>query len=202
MADEDAFIETNPEERSTRSVKSIKLPLLENGSIDWENTSEKHTKAFIAAIKADANGILQNIKEEAGTATPDDEPEGIAGASVVAAANAVMVVEALGITALGSKFVPALKNLHPVVAIKACSVTLEEMQPVMPACKRILKRYVPMEYLGQEYQDLTIVGEHLLKLSAAKFKACVDLAMEIEAMKQGTAHKPNGKVTIIEGNPQ
>jgi hypothetical protein len=202
MSDEEAFVESQQEEPRTRSPKSIKLSLNEDGSIDWENTAEKHSKAFINAVKVDPNGILDNIKEEAGTSKPDDEPEGIADATIVAAANAVMVVEALGITAVGPKFSPVLKNLHPIVAIKACSVSLEEMQPVMPECKRIIKRYVPVEYLGQEYQDLAVVGEHLLKLSAAKFKACVDLAIEIENMKAGTAHKPNGRVTIIEGNSQ
>lgn len=200
--DDSAFVESPDERRTSRSAKSLKLPLKEDGSIDWENASEKHTQSFIDAIKADPNGILQNIREEAGTSTPDDEPEGIADATVLAATNAVMVVEALGITAIGSRFAPVLKNLHPVVAIKACTVTMEEIQPVMPACKRIIKRYVPSNYLGQEYQDLAIVGEHLLKLSAAKFKACVELAMQIEQMKTGSTHKPNGRVTIIEGPAQ
>lgn len=197
---QNAFVESESEVRSSRPAKSIKLPLQEDGSIDWDNASEKHKQSFIDAIKADPNGILQNIKEEAGTATPDDEPEGIADATVLASINAVMVVEALAITAIGPKFAPPLKNLHPLVAIKACTVTMEEIQPVMPAAKRIIKRYVPLEYLGQEYQDIAIIAEHLLKLSAAKFKACVDLAMEIDRMKQGaSSSKPNGRV-VIDGN--
>ena len=196
---QDAFVESNSESRA-RSVKSIKLPLKEDGSINWESTSEKHTQAFIDAIKADPNGILQNIQEEAGqssSGTPDAEPSGIADASVLAAVNAVMVVEAIGVCGIGPKFAPVLKNLHPLVAIKACSVSLEDIKPVMPACKRIIKRYVPSEYLGQEYQDLAIVGEHLLKLSSQKFKDCIDLAMKIEEMKNGSsAGKPNGRVII------
>lgn len=199
---QDAFVESNSEVR-TRSVKSIKLPLKDDGSIDWESTSEKHTQAFIDAIKADPNGILQNIQEEAGQSgvgTADAEPSGIADATVLAAANALMVVEAVGVCGIGPKFAPVLKNLHPLVAIKACSVSLEDIKPVMPACKRIIKRYVPIEYLGAEYQDLAIVGEHLLKLSAEKFKACIDLAKEIENMKAGSANKPNGRV-IIDAEP-
>jgi hypothetical protein len=198
-----AFVESAAATESRRTPKSIKLSLNENGSIDWENTSQKHTQAFIEAIKVDPNGILDNIREEAGSApSPDEEPTGIADATVIAAANAVMVIEAVGVTAIGPRFVPVLKNLHPIVAIKACSVTVEELKPVIPACKRIIKRHVPLEYLGQEYQDIAIVAEHLLKLSAAKFKACVDLAIEIEQMKSaGQPNKPNGRVTIIEAEP-
>lgn len=197
---DDAFVE---KEETTRrsSPRSIKLPLKEDGSIDWENSSDKNTAAFIEAIKIDPNGILDNIREEAGESTPDDEPSGIADATVLTAANAVMLVEAIGITTLGAKFVPVLKTLHPVVAIKACSVSLEDMKPVMPAAKRIIKRYVPVEYLGQEYQDLAIVGEHLIKLSAAKFKACIDLAMEIERLKrEGEIIPPNGRGSKVEIN--
>lgn len=193
-----AFVESNSEPR-TRSVRNIKLPTNQDGSIDWDACSDKHKQAFIDAIKADPNGILQNIQEEAGSSSatsPDAEPEGIADATVLAAVNAVMIIEAIGITTIGPRFAPPLKNLHPVVAIKACSISMEEIQPVMPACKRIIKRYVPSEYLGQEYQDLAIVGEHLLKMSAQKFKTCVEIAMEIERMKAGSANKPNGRVVI------
>lgn len=198
MADE-AFTES--QETETRKYpKSIKLSLKDDGSIDWDSTSDKHTKAFIKAVEVDPNGILDNIKEQAGTSKPDDEPSGIADASVLTAANLVMSVEAIGVSMIGPKFVPVLSNLHPVVALKACSVSMEELKPVMPAAKRIMKRYIPVEYLGQEYQDLAIVGEHLLKLSTAKFKACIDLAMEIEKMKVGQSKSgPNGKVTIIDG---
>jgi hypothetical protein len=147
----------------------------------------------------DPNGILNNIREEAGqTKSPDDEPEGVADATVLAAANILMVGEGLGISWIGPKFAPVLSNLHPLVSIKACTVTLDEIKPVMPAAKRIIKRYVPLEYLGQEYQDLAIVGEHLLKLSAQKFKDCVDLAMHIEAVKHGQASKANGRATVID----
>lgn len=194
--DQDAFVESGSSDR-TRSVRNIKLPTNEDGSINWEACSDKHKQAFIDAIKADPNGILENIKEEAGqTSSPDSEPEGIADATVLAAVNAVMIVEAVGITTIGPRFAPPLKNLHPIVAIKACSVSMEDIQPVMPAAKRIIKRYVPTEYLGQEYQDIAIVGEHLLKLSVEKFKSCVELAMEIERMKAGAVHKPNGRVII------
>ena len=199
MTDE-AFVESSDESERPRPVKSLKLAMNEDGSIDWTNTSQKHTKLFISAIKADPNGILENIKEEAGQVSdPDAEPSGIADASVVAAANAVMMVEALGVTTIAPKFVPVLKNLHPVVAIKACSVSLDEMKPVLPACKRIMKRYVPIEYLGQEWQDIAIVGEHLLKVGAAKFKMCVDLAIEIERIKrEGEVIPPNGRGSKVE----
>jgi hypothetical protein len=197
---EHAFVESTPTDTETRSrSKFLKLSLNEDGSIDWDSTSQKHTQAFIDAVKADPNGILQNIKEEAGSSTRDDEPEGIADATVLAVTNALMVVEALGITYFGPKIASPLKNLHPIVAIKACTVSLDEMTPVMPACKRIIKRYVPLEYLGAEYQDLAIVGEHLIKLSAAKFKACIDLAVELERLKrEAEIIPPNGRGSKVE----
>ena len=202
---EDAFVEAEQTER-TRSVRNIKLPTNEDGSIDWEACPDKHKQAFIEAIKADPNGILQNIQEEAGSSSApssSDNPTGIADASVLAAANGLMIAEALLISGFGHKIAPSLKHLHPVVAIKACSVTMEEMEPVMPECKRIMKRYIPVEYLGAEYQDLAIVGQHLIKLSMAKFKACVDLAMEIERMKNGQSpSKPNGRVIIDAAEPE
>jgi hypothetical protein len=183
-----------------RSVKSIKLPLKEDGSIDWESTSEKHTQAFIDAIKVDPNGILQTCREESGgvssSSGDDTGPSDIADATVLAGANIVMAANALGVRYIGGRFYPVLKNLHPVVAIKACTVTMDEIKPVMPAAKRIIKRYVPTKYIGPEFQDIAIVGEHLLKLSAAKFKSCIELAMEIEKMKAGQANKPNGRVVI------
>ena len=199
--DQDAFVESGNEPTRKSSARSLKLNLKEDGSIDWESTSEKHTRSFIEAIKVDPNGILDNIKEEAGTSLPDDEPDGIADATVLATVNAVMVVEALGVVTLGAKFAPVLKNLHPIVAIKACAVSADEIEPIMPACKRIIKRYVPLEYLGAEYQDLAIVGEHLIKLSAAKFKACIDLAVEIERItREGQIIPPNGRGSKVEIN--
>jgi hypothetical protein len=198
MTDE-AFVES--EETPRRTLKSIKLPVNEDGSINWDAASAKHTQAFIDAIKADPNGILKNIQEEAGQQPSADSgeanPTGIADASVLAAANGLMIAEALLIAGFGHKIAPPLKSLHPVVAIKACAVTMEEMQPVMPECKRIMKRYIPVEYLGQEYQDIAIVGQHLIKLSMTKFKACVDLAMEIEKMKASAANKPNGHANVV-----
>jgi hypothetical protein len=195
---DDAFVETS--DTPKRTVRSIKLPVNEDGSINWADASDKHKQAFIDAIKADPNGILQNIQEEAGqqpTESGEENPTGIADASVLAAANGLMIAEALLISGFGHKIAPPLKSLHPVVAIKACAVTMEDMKPVMPECKRIMKRYIPTEYLGQEYQDIAIVGQHLMKLSMAKFKACVDLAMEIEKMKNAQSpSKPNGRVVI------
>lgn len=201
-----AFVEARAPE-TPKNLRSIKLSLNTDGSIDWTKTPEKHTKAFIEAIKIDPNGILDNIREEAGVvSSPDEEPIGIADATVLAATNAVMAVEAIGITTIGPKFAPVLKNLHPIVAIKACSVSEDELKPVMPACKRIIKRYIPTEYLGQEYQDLAIVGQHLLKLSAEKFKACVELAVEIERVKNsgGQTQRTNGRYgpnVVIESEP-
>ena len=194
----DAFQEVSTPRN--KPPKAIKLPLKEDGSIDWESTSSKHTQAFIDAIKVDPNGILDNIKEEAGQ-TASGESTGIADATVLAATNLIMISEALLITSLGSKWAPPLKNLHPIVAIKACTVSLDEMQPVMPECKRIIKRYVPMEYLSQEYQDIAIVAKHLIGLSVQKFKDCVDLAVKIEAMKNAPQpSKANGRV-IIDAEP-
>lgn len=200
---EDAFVE-NSEPRS-RSPKSIKLPLTDAGVIDWENTSEKHTKAFISAIKADPNGILDNIREEAGASSenPDEEPTGIADASVLTATNVIMVLEAIGITLIGPKFAPVLKKLHPVVAIKACTVSMEEIKPIMPAAKRIMKRYIPVKYLGQEYQDIAICAEHLLKLSGEKFKSCIELAIAIQNVesKNYNDSKSNARGVTIDGQP-
>lgn len=202
MEEESAFVE-NESKRTKSFSKSMKLLLNEDGSIDWENSSEKHKSAFLNAVEIDPNGILDNIKQQAGTSSPDDEPSGIADSTVLAATNVVMVVEAVGITTIGARFAPVLKNLHPVVAIKACTVSMDEIRPIMPAAKRIINRYVPTKYLGQEYQDIAIVGEHLLKLSAQKFKDCVALAMEIEKMKHAQADRPNGRANVvIEGNPQ
>ena len=193
---EEAFVEGS--EIPKRTVKNIRLPINEAGQIDWDSASDKHKQAFIDAIKADPNGILQNIQEEAGQqpSAESADPTGVADATVLAGANAIMIAEAFLIAIFGHKLAPPLKELHPIVAIKACAVTMEEMAPVMPECKRIIKRYVPMEYLGQEYQDLAIVGQHLIKLSMAKFKACVDLAIEIENMKAGRTNKPNGRAVI------
>ena len=114
-----------------------------------------------------------------------------------------MVVEAISISLFGKRFIPVLSNLHPVVAIKACTVSMDEVKPILPAAKRIINRYVPTKYLGQEYQDIAIVGEHLIKLGAAKLKSCVDLAMEIERMKQGKTERVNGRANVtIEGQQQ
>lgn len=202
MAEEtqdDAFVESGSSDTRTRSVRNIKLPTNSDGSIDWDACSDKHKQAFIDAIKADPNGILDNIKEEAGQS--QTEPDGIADATVLAAVNAVMVVEAVGIVGIGSRFAPPLKSLHPVIAIKACSVSMDDLQPVMPVCKRVIKRYIPSDYIGQEYQDLAILGEFLVKTTIKNFKACVDLAMEIQRMQAGAApSKPNGRV-VIDGDP-
>lgn len=182
----DAFQEST-DEPIIRS-KKLSLPITEEGSIDWENASEKHKKIFIQAIKADPNGILQNIQEEASSPAPDS---GIADATVLVAANAILGIEAIGFTTIGTRFAPVLSNLHPVVAIQACTVTAEEMAPVMPECKEILKDLLPPDVL--KYQKFAVVAEHMAKLSMVKFKACVDLAMEIEKRKNNPAYnKVNG----------
>lgn len=200
MIEEAAFVEPESSDEPMVRGKRVSLPLTEDGSIDWDAASDKHKKLFIQAIKADANGILQNIQEEA-TGTPAKE-SGIADATVVAAANIIFGVEAVAFTTIGARAVPILGNLHPIVAIQACMVTEEEMAPVMEPAKRILKDLLPPEVL--EYQDWAIVGEHVMKLSAAKFKACVDLAMEIERAKQAgsqTRHGSNGGV-VIDAEPR
>lgn len=190
---ESAFIESGAAEDEPRSrSRNLRLPINEDGTIDWESAQDKHKKAFIEAIKNDPNGILQNIQEEAtegGVSGPQ-----VADATVVALANAVFMVEGAAFATIGPKVAPVLKHLHPVVAIKACMVTQEEMEPVMEPAKRLVARYMPPQFL--EYQDFAVVGEHLIKLSAAKFKACIDLAMEIEQMKlsgNGTRQPVNGK---------
>jgi hypothetical protein len=75
------------------------------------------------------------------------------------------------------------------------------MQPVMAPAKRIVARYMPTGWT--KYQDFIVVGEHLLKLSAEKFHACVKLAIEIEyQLKNPQAQgKPNGRVTTIDAEP-
>lgn len=194
---EDAFQESTEPRRSTS--KSLKLQLNEDGSIDWESTSEKHTQAFIEAIKVDANGILQNIREEAGQSGALENNSSIADATVVAAINMVMVVEAIGITTIGPKFAPPLRNLHPIVAIKACAVSQEELQPIMEPSKRLIEKYVPTKYLTQDAQDIALIGQHLIKLSAEKFKVCIELAQEIERMKtEGEVIPPNGRGSKVE----
>lgn len=194
---DDAFVETSDDTPRSRSRK-ISLPLMEDGSIDWDNASDKHKKSFIEAIKADPNGILQNINEEASAPPPES---GIADATVIVAANAILGIEAVGFSTIGARFVPILKNLHPVVAIQACTVTAEEMAPVMPECKEILKDLLPPDVL--KYQKFAVVAEHMAKLSIIKFKACMDLAMEIEKAKQNPAYgRPNGHAGVtIDAQP-
>lgn len=189
---QDAFQESSDDDTPRARSRKLTLPILEDGSIDWDSASDKHKKSFIEAIKADPNGILQNIQEEASAPAADS---GIADATVVAAANVILSIEAIGFTTIGAKVVPVLKHLHPLVAIQACTVTQEEMAPVMPACKRIIAEYMPPEIM--KYQDFVVVAEHLMKLSAVKFKACVDLAMEIEHRKNNPAYnKVNGHAPV------
>lgn len=193
---DDAFIES--QETSRRSTRSIKLPLKENGAIDWENASEKNTAAFVEAIKVDPNGILQNIQEEAG-ATVTSETEGLSDATVVAAANLVMVIEAIALSVFPvPRFFPVLHNLAPIVAVKACAVSRKELEPIMEPSKRLIQKYIPDKYLSQDWQDIAVIAEHLGKISGEKFAACLKLANEIERMKQsgGTANGPNGRVVI------
>lgn len=197
---EEAFVEPGSNEDTVVRGKRVSLPLTEDGSIDWDAASEKHKKLFIQAIKADANGILQNIQEEASGAPAKES--GIADATVVAAANVIFGIEAVAFTTIGARAMPILKNVHPIVAVQACMVTEEEMAPVMEPAKRILKDLLPPEVL--EYQDWAVVGQHVMKLSAAKFKMLVDLGMEIERAKQAgsqTRHGSNGGV-IIDAEPQ
>jgi len=188
----DAFVE-NSEEEYVSSIKNLRLPVNPDGTIDWESASQKHKDAFLHAIKTDPNGILQNIQEEAGESVTDSGGE-IADSTVVALANAIFIVEGVAFATIGKRIVPVLSNLHPFVAIKACTVTREDMEPVMEPAKRIVARLTPSKWL--QYQDFAVVGEHLLKLSAEKFKACIDLAQKIEQMKNGISRKPNGGVVI------
>lgn len=196
MTDErEAFIESGGEEEPRASVRNLRLPVNPDGTIDWDSASDKHKKAFIEAIKADPNGILANIQEEA-TGTPDAASQ-VADATVVALANALFIVEGIAYATIGKRIVPVMAHLHPIVAIKACMVTAEDMEPVMEPCKRLIARYAPPQLL--EYQDWAVVGEHLIKLSAIKFHQCLELAQQIEKMKKGQATSgPNGGV-VIEG---
>lgn len=184
-----AFVESGEEEPRTRT-RNLRLPINDDGSIDWETATDKHKKAFIEAIKSDPSGILQNIQEEAEGAVAGPM---VADATVVALANVFFIAEGLVFSTVGRKVVPQFQHLHPVVAIKACCVTQEEMEPVMEPAKRLVARYMPPQFL--EYQDIAVVGEHLLKLSTEKFKACLELAMQIEQMKAsalGTPERANG----------
>lgn len=182
-----AFIESGEEEPRSRT-RNIRLPMNDDGTIDWESAQDKHKKAFIQAIQSDPSGILQNIQEEANAEVTGPQ---VADATVVALANVFFIAEGIVFSIVGSKIVPQFKHLHPVVAIKACTVTAEEMEPVMEPSKRLIARYMPPQFL--EYQDFAVVGEHLLKLSTQKFKACLELAMEIEKMKAaGAPERANG----------
>lgn len=197
MADDErsAFVESGAEEEAPRHVKNLRLPINPDGTIDWDSATDKHKKAFIEAIKSDPSGILQNIQEEAGGEVSGPE---IADSTVVALANAIFIVEGIAYAKIGPKIVPVLSNLHVFVAIKACMVTREEMEPIMEPCKRIIARYTPAEYL--QYQDWAVIGEHLIRLSAAKFHACIELAQKIEQMKNGaTPSRVNGGVVIEAG---
>ena len=201
---ESAFVESTPttEEGSYRGrpLKNIKLAMTEDGVIDWESTSPRHTDAFINAIKNDPNGILKNIQEEAGkeSSEAEDIGSGISDGVVLTCMNVVMITEAVLFSTVGQRFAPVLKNLHPVVAIKACAVEMDDIKPILPAAKRMIKRYVPMEYLDQEYQDIFIVAEHLVALSAVKFKQCIELAQQIEQLKYSAANKPNGQASVVD----
>lgn len=191
-----AFVE-NQEEVPAVYVKNLKLPMNEDGTIDWDSAPDKHKKAFIQAIQNDPSGILANIQEEAA----GDSAEGaVADSTVLALANAIFIVEAIGFSTIGAKFHPALKHLHPIVAIKACTVTLAEMEPVMEPAKRIVHRYMPPNLL--QYQDIIVVGEYLARLSAIKFRQCVELGMEIEKLKASGTGKVNGHAAgtvVVEG---
>ena len=175
----DAFQESSQETTAVRSAKSLKLALNTDGSIDWESSLEKHKEAFIRAIEVDPNGILQNIQEQAGE-TPSTNPTGIADSTVLGFVNLIMVGEAILYSTVGAKLATPLKFVHPVVAIKACAVSMKDIEPIMEPGKRIIKRYVPDKYLTQEFQDIAVCAEELAKLSIAKFKACVELGVEIQ----------------------
>jgi hypothetical protein len=71
----------------------------------------------------------------------------------------------------------------------------------MEPSKRLIARYMPPQFL--EYQDFAVVGEHLLKLSTEKFKACLELAIQIENMKaSGPApEKANGHAANVVVGP-
>jgi hypothetical protein len=201
MTDDTAFVEqdTTTAEPSYkgRPLKSIKLAMNEDGTINWDGMSERHIDAFIDAIKKDPKGILDNIKEEA-SQSPDEEPTGIADATVLTCVNLIMVIEAIGMTTLGPRYVPVLRNLHPAVAVKACAVEMDQIKPIMAPAKRIIKRYVPLDYLSQEYQDIFIVGEHIIGMGITKFKDCVALAKEIENQRSTPTQRTNGKVVDAE----
>lgn len=170
---DDAFVESQDEPR--RSPRKLTLPLMADGSIDWDNALDKHKESFIEAIKADPNGILQNIREEAGAAA--EVPEGIADTTVLAAANLVMVVEAIALSVFpGPRVVPQLQHLHPVIAIKACSVSMEDITPILEPGKRLIKEFVPEKFLDQKWQDVAVCAEHLAKVGAIKFQACLKLS--------------------------
>jgi hypothetical protein len=196
MADDrEAFVESG-EEQVVRRAKNLRLPLDEDGNIDWNNAADKQKKAFIEAIKNDPAGILQNIQEEAAGAPSGPQ---VADATVLTCVNILMTVEALGVSVFpGPKMAPVLHHLPAIVAIKACTVSMEELQPVMEPAKRIVAEFMPPQLLL--YQDFVVVGEHLLKLSAAKFRACLELAMEIEKMKMqqlGSPDRANGHAANV-----
>lgn len=187
MASE-AFVENTEDQTPVVYVRNLKLPMNEDGTIDWDSAPDKHKKAFIQAIQNDPSGILANIQEEAGEQSSETA---ISDSTVLTLTNAIFMIEGVGFSLVGRRFVPVLKHLHPLVAIKACTVTRDELEPVMEPAKRIVARFMPPNLL--QYQDLIVVGEYFVRLSAIKFKACIDLAVQIQKLTAGgIPDKANG----------
>lgn len=155
----------------------VSIKLTGDGRIDWSSMRDKTRDQLQDALKREPR-------------SPIGVPDDIADATVLACVNAVMVVEAVGISTLGPRIAPILSEIKLPVAIKACTVNLDEIRPILPAGKRLIKKYTPAQYL--EHQDIVVVVEHLGKVAAARFAQCIALAAQLRMQ----ASKPNGSPKV------
>ena len=171
----DAFIEANSnanDGQPTPRAHTIRLPLNEDGTIQWDNVKDSQKELFAKSVSSDATAL-----EMIGLADEKKEGSEIADTTVLATANAIMAIEAVGVCTLGRRMAPILQELPIPVAVKACSISMEELQPIMEPSKRLIAKYTPAEWL--QHQDLVTVVEHLGKIGAQRFADCLKLASEI-----------------------
>jgi hypothetical protein len=189
---QEAFVEQPQEENDAVQPSQLTLHLAEDGTIDWTASDQS---AFIHTITNDSTTL-----EIIGAAVEDQGPT-VADATVLAAVNTIMGVEAIAISTLGPRVAPVLKEVKLPVALKACLVTKEEIEPILEPAKRIIVKYTPAAWL--EYQDFAVVLEHIGKLSGEKFAQCIALGVAIQNQRKVQEVQPgqqpvNGKEQIVE----
>lgn len=183
---EDAFVETEIEEPSPSTQQTrVTLRIAADGRIDWSAIADDKLSALVEAITQDPQAA-----QILGVSNPQGEPEieVVADSTVLAVVNVIMLAQAIVTSTAGQRIVPVLKNIPPAVAIKACMVSSEEVEPILAPSKRLVAKYVPETWL--QHQDWGVVVEHLGKLSAARFQECIRLAGEIERMKKARPVTP------------